>query len=63
MDEILIEEIHLSAYVPRRMPANRVRIVRQALAGTRFLGQLRRIVLDATKSRKGLGDVRWAVTR
>ena len=41
-DRLVIEQFHLTVFVPRGLPPDECRAVRRALAGRGFAGRLRR---------------------
>ena len=61
--DLMIEELHLSFFVPRRLSESEAAAARRVLAGRRFAGR----VLRATKSIAGeiaaLKDIRLTVSR
>jgi hypothetical protein len=61
--ELLIEEFHLTWYVPRRLVDAECETVRRILNGTQFRRQLRRAVQDVIDQDPTLGKARFAITR
>jgi len=43
-DDLLLEQLHVSVFVPRRLPARETDAMRQTLAGKRFRARLLRAV-------------------
>ena len=60
---ILIDEIHLSFYVPRSLSDAKCDAIRTILNDAIFLRQLRRSVRDVLRLYPALGSLRSTVTR
>ena len=60
---ILINEIHVSFYVPRDLPDGQCDAIRAILNHAIFLRQLRRAVRDVLRLYPALGSLRVTVTR
>jgi hypothetical protein len=60
---LLIEEFHLSVYVPRGLPAAEYEAVRQTLDDAGFQARLRRAVREVFRQEPSLRPVRVRVSR
>ena len=60
---ILIEEFHLSLYVPQKLTAREAAAVRRLLIGTRFRARLEQAVREVIRRHPSLSRVRVSLTR
>ena len=60
---ILIDEFHLTVYVPRALPEPEYDRIRQILDTSRFQRQLREAIREVVRQHPALGRVRVTVTR
>jgi hypothetical protein len=60
---ILVEEIHLSIYVPHGLPAAEDQAIRATLIDTRFHAELRRAIRKVVRHHPALRVVRVKLSR
>jgi hypothetical protein len=60
---VLIEEFHLSLYVPRGLPVAAARVVRRTLASARFRARLAAAVRVVVRRHPSLAPVTLTLTR
>ena len=62
-NDLMIEELHLCFYIPRRLPESKAAAVRRVLAGSRFARRVLRATKSIARETAALTDVRITVSR
>ena len=60
---ILIDELHFSVFIPRRLPMSEASSIRRTLRSLRFQGRLRRAIGEVFRQFPSLCRARVAVSR
>jgi hypothetical protein len=61
--ELMIEELHVSFFVARRMPESKAAAARRVLAGGRFAARVLRATKSIAREIAALNDIRITVSR
>ena len=59
----MIEELHLSFFIPRRLPESKAAAVRRVLAGGRFAARVLRATKSIAREIAALNNIRITVSR
>lgn len=61
--EIVIDELHVSFFVPRNLSGKRGAAIRRTLLGARFQAVLQRALLDTVEQFPALAGIRFSISR